>query len=86
MGVGVLFDLVNFSGNTCCFHLVSKFHQGLAEEDQSLALKREVNFDTQLSDSSAAERIGKVIPFPNCLGREAFLIGAFTCITNLISH
>ena len=55
MGVGVLFDLVNFSGNTCCFHLVSKFHKGLAEVDQSLALKREVNFDTQLSDSSAAE-------------------------------
>ena len=55
MGVGVLFDLVNFSGNTCCFHLVSKFHKGLAEEDQSLAFKREVNFDTQLSDSSAAE-------------------------------
>ena len=26
MGVSVLFDLVNFSGNTCCFHLVSKFH------------------------------------------------------------
>ena len=29
MGVGVVFDLVNFSGNTCCFHLhdlVSKFH------------------------------------------------------------
>ena len=55
MGVGVLFDLVYFSGNTCCFHLVSKFHKGLAEEDKSLALKREVNFDTQLSDSSAAE-------------------------------
>ena len=28
MGVGVLFDLVNLSGNTCCFHLVSKFHKG----------------------------------------------------------
>ena len=55
MGVGVLFDLVNFSGNTCCFHLVSKFHKGSAEEDQSLTLKREVNFDTQLSDSSAEE-------------------------------
>ena len=27
----------------------------LAEEDKSLALKREVNFDVQLSDSSAAE-------------------------------
>ena len=26
MGVGILFDLVNFSGNTCCFHLVSEFH------------------------------------------------------------
>ena len=26
MGVGVLFDLVNFSGNIFCFHLVSKFH------------------------------------------------------------
>ena len=26
MGVGVVFDLVNFSGNTCCFHLVSKLH------------------------------------------------------------
>ena len=26
MGVGDLFDLVNFSGKTCCFHLVSKFH------------------------------------------------------------
>ena len=46
MGVDVLYDLVNFSGNTCCFHLVSKFHKGFAEEDQSLALKREVNFDT----------------------------------------
>ena len=55
MGVGVLFDLVNLSGNTCCFHLVSKFHKGLAKEDQSLALKKELNFDTQLSDSSAAE-------------------------------
>ena len=55
MVVGVLFDLVNFSGNTCCFHLVSKFHKGLAEEDQSLALKKEVNFNTQLSDSSAAD-------------------------------
>ena len=87
MGVGVLFDLVNFSGYTCCFHLVSKFHKGLAEEYQSLALKREVNFDTQLSDSSAAKmRIGEVIPFPNSFGREAFLIGVFTCITNLISH
>ena len=53
--MGVLLDLVNFSGNTCCFHLVSMFHKGLAEEDQSLALKREVNFDTQFSDSSAAE-------------------------------
>ena len=63
MGVGILFDLVYLSGNTCCFHLVSKFDKGLAEEDQSLALKREVNFDTQLSDSSAA----------NSLGREAFL-------------
>ena len=29
--------------------------KGLAEEDKSLALKREVNFDTQLSDSSAEE-------------------------------
>ena len=55
MVVGVLFDLANFSGNTCCFHLVPKFHKGLAEEDLSLALKREVNFDTQLCDSSAAE-------------------------------
>ena len=55
MGVGVLSDLVNFSGNTCCFHLVSKFHKGLAEEDPSLALKREVNFDTQLSNRSATE-------------------------------
>ena len=55
MGVGVLFDLVNFSGNTCCFHLVSKFHKGLVKEDWSLALKREVNFDTHLSNSSAAE-------------------------------
>ena len=75
MGVSVLFDLVYFSGNTCCFHLVSKFHdlhflhpslyqngllmtisrKGLAEEDKSLALKKEVNFDTQLSDRSAAE-------------------------------
>ena len=55
MGVGVLFDLVNFSGNTCCFHLVPKFHKGLAEEDQSLALKREVDFDTKLSHSSAAK-------------------------------
>ena len=55
MGVGVLSDSVNFSGNTCCFHLVFKFHKGLAEEDQSIALKREVNFDMQLSDSSAAE-------------------------------
>ena len=26
MGISVLFDLVYFSGNTCCFHLVSKFH------------------------------------------------------------
>ena len=26
MGVSVLFDLVNFSGNNCCFPLVSKFH------------------------------------------------------------
>ena len=56
MGVGVLFDLINFSGNTCCFHLVSKFNKGLTEEDKSLALKREVNFDTQLSDNSAAEK------------------------------
>ena len=55
MDVGVLFDLLNFSGNTCCFHFVSKFHKGLSKEDLSLALKREVNFDTQLSDSSAAE-------------------------------
>ena len=55
MGVSVPFDLLNFSGNTCCFHLVSKFHKGLAEEDESLALKREVNFDTQLSNSSLAE-------------------------------
>ena len=87
MGVGVLSDLVNFSGNTCCFHLVSKFHMGLAEEDQSLALKRKVNFDTQLSDSSAAEiRIEEVIPVADSLGRKAFLIGIFTCITNLISH
>ena len=55
MGLGVLFDLVYFSCNTCCFYLVSKFHKGLAEEDQSLALKREVNFDMQLSNSSAAD-------------------------------
>ena len=26
MGVGVLFDLVNFRGNTCCFNLVSKLY------------------------------------------------------------
>ena len=26
MGVSVLFDLVNISGNICCFHLVSKLH------------------------------------------------------------
>ena len=26
MGEGVLFDLVNISGNICCFHLVSKLH------------------------------------------------------------
>ena len=26
MDVGVPFDLDNFRGNTCCFHLVSKFH------------------------------------------------------------
>ena len=29
--------------------------KGLAKEGWSLALKREVNFDTQLSDSSAVE-------------------------------
>ena len=29
--------------------------KGLAEKDKSLARKREVDFDTQLSDSSAAE-------------------------------
>ena len=61
--------------------------KGLAEEDESLALKRVVNFDTQLSDSSEAEeRIGEVIPVPDNLGREAILIGVFICITNLISH
>ena len=60
--------------------------EGLAEEDKSLALKREENFYTQLSDSSAAERIREVIPVPDSLGREAFLIGVFACITNLISN
>ena len=48
-----------------------------------------MNFDTQLSDSSAAEmrESVEVIPVPDSSGREAFLIerlGVFTCITNLI--
>ena len=60
---------------------------GLAEEDLSLALTREVNLDTQLSDISEDERIGQVIPVPDSLGKEAFLIqGVFTCITNLMGH
>ena len=60
--------------------------KGLVEEDKSLALKREVNFDTQLSDSSAAEIRESGGNIPDILGRDAYLIGVFTCITNLISH
>ena len=50
-------------------------HQGLAEEDQSLALTREVNLDTQSSDSSAEEmsESGRSLQSLIVFGKAAFL-------------
>ena len=52
-------------------------HQGLAEEDKSLALTREVNLDYAVvrQFSRGDDRIREDIPVPDNLGKEAFLIG-----------
>ena len=63
-------------------------HQGLAEEDKSLALKREVNLDMQSSDNSAEEisESGRAFQSLIVWGKEAFLIGILTSRGNLKNH
>ena len=60
-------------------------HQGLAEEDQSLALTREVNLDTQSSDNSAEEMSESGRAFQSLIvwGKKVFLIGFLTSRGNL---
>ena len=63
-------------------------HQGLAEEDKSLALTREVNLDTQSSDNSTEEMSESERSFQSLIacGKEAFLIGILTSRGNLKDH
>ena len=50
-------------------------HQGLAEEDKSLALTREVNLDTQSSDNSTEEMSESGSAFQSLIvwGKKLFL-------------
>ena len=62
-------------------------HQGLAEEDESLALIREVNLDAIIRKFSRGDkRIREDIPVPYSLWKEAFLVRIFTGRGNLKDH